>query len=110
PAPLRPAGAASGGQFVIVLRLDGTEDDRVVAAELLALRRAHPGHHVGLWLTDTAVPLSARRALPKPCPQVQALLRPITRGRPEHRRPGRPLARLVRSACDQPVSERGPET
>lgn len=63
PAPLRPAGAASGGQFVIVLRLDGTEDDRVVAAELLALRRAHPGHHVGLWLTDTAVPLSARRAL-----------------------------------------------
>jgi hypothetical protein len=63
PAPLGIAGASSGDPLVIVLRIVGTEDIRAVAAEPRALRSAYPAHHVGLWLTDAGVALSARRTL-----------------------------------------------
>lgn len=55
--------SARNSHFVIALHIEGTEDGRAIADELMAVRRNYPGHHVGLWLTNTSLPSSARHAL-----------------------------------------------
>src|SRR5690606_11956548 len=50
-------------QFVIAINIDSYGVGVSINDDLMAVRRSYPGHHVGLWLTNTSLPSSARHAL-----------------------------------------------